>query len=272
MVIEPYPVLLTCTHPEYHTDRSFDALAAYSRRGGKLMYLGGNGFDWRIATHRSAPGILDIRRGEIGMRAGQRSPASSSRLSTAPTRTVAPCRKAAEPDQRHRFQLPGKVRVRLLPPASGVEGSARQLDFDGVDDDVIGDFGLCGQGAAGYELDRADQDWARRRTRSSWRARRTCPGSYVVVPEDLLDARLHLERRAGQGPHARRYDLPRAGRRRRRVRRRVDHLSAAASPTTATTTTCRGSSSNVLRRFRERPGPDDGRNGRQPDRAGRERA
>ena len=29
---------------------------------------------------------------------------------------------------------------------------------------------------------------------------------------------------------------------------------------------------NVLRRFRDGPGPDDGRIGRQPDRAGRERA
>ena len=30
-LIEPYKVVLTGTHPEYHTDRSFDALAAYSR-------------------------------------------------------------------------------------------------------------------------------------------------------------------------------------------------------------------------------------------------
>ena len=43
-----------------------------------------------------------------------------------------------------------------LPPASGVEDPRASWIFDGVDDDVIGDFGLCGQGAAGYELDRAD--------------------------------------------------------------------------------------------------------------------
>ena len=54
-------------------------------------------------------------------------------------------------------------------------------------DDVFGDYGLSGGGAAGFELDRADPTagHAARRDHAG-RARRTMPGSYVVVPEELL--------------------------------------------------------------------------------------
>ncbi len=41
----------TATHPEYHTAETLDALRDYRDAGGNLMYLGGNGFYWRIAFH-----------------------------------------------------------------------------------------------------------------------------------------------------------------------------------------------------------------------------
>ena len=40
-LVSPYRVIMTPTHPEYQSTRTLDALTAYTRRGGRLMYLGG---------------------------------------------------------------------------------------------------------------------------------------------------------------------------------------------------------------------------------------
>jgi N,N-dimethylformamidase len=50
-LLEPYRVILTGTHPEYWSTEMWDAMDAYKKRGGRLMYLGGNGFYWRVAYH-----------------------------------------------------------------------------------------------------------------------------------------------------------------------------------------------------------------------------
>jgi hypothetical protein len=41
----------------------------YRDGGGHLLYLGGNGFYWRIALHSDAEDILESRRAEDGIRA-----------------------------------------------------------------------------------------------------------------------------------------------------------------------------------------------------------
>ncbi|PON13101.1 hypothetical protein C2W62_36120 [Candidatus Entotheonella serta] len=50
-LLAPYKVVMTASHPEYHTKETLDAITAYTERGGRLMYLGGNGFYWRVAVH-----------------------------------------------------------------------------------------------------------------------------------------------------------------------------------------------------------------------------
>ena len=50
--LTPYRVIVTGTHPEYWSTRMLDALEEWLRRGGRLMYLGGNGFYWRVALGR----------------------------------------------------------------------------------------------------------------------------------------------------------------------------------------------------------------------------
>ncbi len=155
--IAPYQVLLTTTHPEYQTKENLDALENYLANGGRLMYLGGNGFYWRIAAHRDLEGVYEIRRAEGGIRAW-----------------------AAEPGEYyHSFDgsYGGLWRNNDRPPQKlvGVGFSAqgfmessfyrRQIDpkesqvswiFEGVGDQILGNFGLIGGGAAGYELDRVD--------------------------------------------------------------------------------------------------------------------
>jgi N,N-dimethylformamidase len=152
--LKPYDVVLTGSHPEYHTRRMIEALIAYREAGGYLMYLGANGFYWKIARPASAPHMLEIRRAEGGIRAW-----------------------ASEPGEYY-HQLDGGYggmwrRNGIAPQVTGGVGFAVQGAFEGVgyhrtpeshDPDVawllegvegetFGDFGLSGGGAAGFELD-----------------------------------------------------------------------------------------------------------------------
>jgi N,N-dimethylformamidase len=68
-LLRHYQVVLTGTHPEYYSAAMLQALHDYTARGGRLMYLGGNGFYWRIAYHPTLPGVIEVRRAEDGTRA-----------------------------------------------------------------------------------------------------------------------------------------------------------------------------------------------------------
>lgn len=45
-VFSPYNVVLTATHPEYYSAEMLDGMINYLEGGGRVMYMGGNGFYW----------------------------------------------------------------------------------------------------------------------------------------------------------------------------------------------------------------------------------
>lgn len=59
-----YRCVLAASHPEYHTDQSLDAVQGFLDHGGRLVYLGGNGFYWRVSTHADFPGVIELRQAE----------------------------------------------------------------------------------------------------------------------------------------------------------------------------------------------------------------
>ncbi len=157
-LIAGYDAVLTGTHPEYHTSETLDAIRGYRDGGGRLGYLGGNGFYWRIALQDEAPHAIEVRRAEGGIRTWEARPG----------------------EYWHAFDgcYGGLWRRNARPPqalvgvgfsAQGLfEGSAyRRTEashdpryawlFDGIEGEVLGDHGLSGGGAAGFELDRADE-------------------------------------------------------------------------------------------------------------------
>lgn len=185
-VLRPHRVLLTGSHPEYHTERMLDALTAYRDGGGRLCYLGGNGFYWRIARDPARPHLIEIRRAEGGIRAW-----------------------AAEPGEYY-HQLDGALgglwRRNRRPPQAlvGVGFSAQGL-FEGThyrrlpaSDDprhswmfegvppLFGDHGLSGGGAAGFELDRADPRLGTPPGTVILARSDHPPASFVTVLEELL--------------------------------------------------------------------------------------
>ncbi len=185
-ILEPYNVVLTTTHPEYQTRNTLDALKKYIGSGGNLMYLGGNGFYWKVAVNDEFPGVVEIRRAEGGIRVW-----------------------AAEPGEYYnsldgeyggmwlRNGRPPQELVGIGFTAQGLfqgtyyrrnKNLGKEYDwiFEGVEDEVLGDFGLCGGGAAGFELDRAEARLGTPENAAILASSETYPEHFVLVPEEKL--------------------------------------------------------------------------------------
>lgn len=200
-ILAPYHAVLTGSHPEYHTLGTVDALQTYTETGGKLIYLGGNGFYWRVARDKMLPHVLELRRAESGVR-----------------------NWAAEPGEYYHAldgQLGGLWRRNRRPPQMLVgvgfisQGSfestyyrrlpasrspANAWIFEGVEDDVVGDYGLSGGGAAGFELDCSDPALGTPENAVILAQSEDLPASFGIVPEELLSHRRTL---SGESPQTR---------------------------------------------------------------------
>lgn len=186
-LLAPYKAVSTGSHPEYHTLETIEALRDYRDNGGKLAYLGGNGFYWRVALHKELEGLIEIRRAESGLRAWASEPGEYYNAFDGANGGT--WRRNAKPPQ----QLVG-VGYTVQGSFEGTyyrrQPDSRKSDlawvFEGVDDDIIGDFGFSGGGAAGYELDRTD---TRLGTPANVRVLATSenhPEHFVLPPEEWL--------------------------------------------------------------------------------------
>jgi N,N-dimethylformamidase len=152
-----YKVVVTGTHPEYWTTAMWEAMTQYLAQGGRLMYLGGNGFYWRTAIHPEKPWLVELRRVESGARYWESEPGEGYMSFTGEFSGL--WRRAAMPPQ-------GLVGLGTV--ATGFDYSSyyrrrpesrdprARFIFEGVEGELIGDFGSIGGGAAGSEIDRAD--------------------------------------------------------------------------------------------------------------------
>ena len=148
-LLSQYSAVMTSTHPEYMSVNQFDALAAYTAEGGRLMYVGGNGFFWSVAMIPGFPAALEGRsyhhiserylisgdRGGLMVETGRPSgPIIGVEISAMIWNGASPYRK--------------------LPAASDPRAS---WIFDGTTEgEVFGEYGIdkVKGGAAGFELDR----------------------------------------------------------------------------------------------------------------------
>lgn len=159
-LLAAYDVVITGSHPEYVSERMLDALENHLGCGGSLMYLGGNGFYWVTSQDRERPHLIEVRRGAVGTRPSEGAPGEGSHSTT------------GEPGGlwRQRGRWPNKL-TGIGMTAQGWDSKApgyrptaagRDERFDfvfaGIEDEVIGDFGLIMNGASGDELDRFDLD------------------------------------------------------------------------------------------------------------------
>ncbi len=154
--LKPYKCVMNGTHPEYYSEEMMDATEAYLRDGGRVMYIGGNGYYWVTGTPKDAPHCIEVRKLDSGSRAwqaeagegylactGQRSGLWRAR-GRAPQKIVGLGFTAEGMDQSQYFErMPDSFHKRV------------SWILDGIgDEEPIGDFGLAAGGAGGIELDR----------------------------------------------------------------------------------------------------------------------
>jgi N,N-dimethylformamidase len=186
-LLTPYAAVLTGTHPEYHTARTLDALKQYTGSGGRLIYLGGNGFYWRTGRNESMPHVIEIRRAEGGTRAWAAEPGEYYHASDGcygglwrrngrdPQALVGVGFSAQGP-----FEATHYVRTPL-----SYDPQFAWL-FEGIEGGVIGDYGLSAGGAAGYELDRADADLGTPKHAAILARSAELPTSFAATSEEIL--------------------------------------------------------------------------------------
>jgi N,N-dimethylformamidase len=158
-LLSPYRVVVTGTHPEYWTEQMLSAMDRYLEEGGRLMYMGGNGFYWVTSVDPSRPHIIEVRRWG-GTQSWTSDPGEYYHSTTGELGGL----------WRNRNRPPQKMLgVGFTAQGHGPNRAYRRLPdsfdpraafiFQGVGkDEVIGDFDCLdqGPGAAGYEFDRYD--------------------------------------------------------------------------------------------------------------------
>ena len=195
-VLEGYRTVSTTTHPEYHTAETLDAMRDYRDNGGNLLYLGGNGFYWRVALHAEAPGAIEIRRAESGIRAWASEPGEYYNAFDGAYGGL--WRRSGRPPQELvgvGFSAQGLFEGSHYRRNPDCDASVAEWVFAGIDGDVIGDYGLSGGGAAGFELDRADTRLGTPDEAVILASSEGHGESFILVPEEQLT---HLTNWAGE--------------------------------------------------------------------------
>ncbi len=155
--LAPYRVVVAAQHPEYHSERMMRAFEDFLGQGGRLIYLGGNGFYWRAEPSQDQPDTLEVRRAEGGIRTWETMPGESYH--------------AFGGGYGGLWRRIGRSSHKLVGISFSTQG--RHLGFpyrfvDGINDPrvafmtagldtssgtIFGDAGYMGGGAAGHELD-----------------------------------------------------------------------------------------------------------------------
>lgn len=153
-LLNPYNVVLTGSHPEYYSGSMLDAIEDYQQLGGRLMYMGANGFYWIIQFNPENPNMIEVRK-QFGSNAWKAQPGelhlsfSGEQGGLWRNRGRAPQKIAGTGFIAEGFDVSSYYRRNpdsFDPRVSWI--------FEGIgDDELIGNFGLVGGGAAGLELD-----------------------------------------------------------------------------------------------------------------------
>lgn len=152
-----YRVVVTGTHPEYYSVEMLNALRHFINRGGRLMYLGGNGFYWRVAFRDDKPGVIELRRSQTNAMRWNPGPGQYFHSFTGDHGGL--WRDLGRPPQALvgvGFISQGFDSSSFYRRAAAADDPRASFIFEGVDGEILGDFGLMRGGAAGVEIDRFD--------------------------------------------------------------------------------------------------------------------
>jgi N,N-dimethylformamidase len=158
-LLSSYRVVMTGSHPEYFSGQMRDSVQGYLQEGGRLMYLGGNGFYWITSVAPDNPHVIEVRRWG-GTQGYEAAPGEWYHSTTGELGGL--WRFRGRPPQKLvgiGFTGQGFDKYSVYKRESGSSDPAAAFIFEGVDSALIGDFPSSagmGRGAAGDELDRLD--------------------------------------------------------------------------------------------------------------------
>lgn len=190
-LLRQYRMVITGTHPEYYSLQMLDAVQGFVNRGGRLMYLGGNGFYWRISFSDEHPGVVECRRSETGVRPWE--PGLGQYYHAFTGEYGGLWRRNGRPSGELTGLVMSSQGFDVSEPYVLCRGAGdARVDFmwqgvDRTEGRQFGDFGLCGGGAAGLEIDRADPTLGTPEHVLVLGSSQRHTDTYLMTPEDLLD-------------------------------------------------------------------------------------
>ena len=153
-----FRAVITGSHPEYWSPQMLQGLDDYLQTGGRLAYLGGNGFYWVTICPPDRTDVIEVRRGFVGTRSWESAPGEEHHAFTG--------------ERGGLWRLRGWPPQRLAGVGMTAQGFDRSLPYRWsitADNDIagfiaagidtsrpLGDAGSVLGGAAGFEIDRLD--------------------------------------------------------------------------------------------------------------------
>ncbi|MEM7687566.1 MAG: N,N-dimethylformamidase beta subunit family domain-containing protein [Pseudomonadota bacterium] len=154
-LLKNYTVVISGHHPEYYSGEMLDAVESFTDQGGRFMYLGGNGLYWNTAFHREISGLIEVRK----IVSHEQEPywIQQERINEFSGKTGSLWSLSHRPPEG--IVGVGFQDVTLSSLSKPYRRQPGSMDpraafiFEGIGDELLGDFGYSGGGAAGMEVD-----------------------------------------------------------------------------------------------------------------------
>jgi N,N-dimethylformamidase len=187
--IAPYNCVITGTHPEYVSERMLDAQEDFVAEGGRLIYMGGNGYYWVVGFADDNPACMEVRKLDSGMRAWAAKPGEHY-LQTTGEKSGLWRNRGRAPQKLTGVGFIGEGFETASPYRKMPDAWHRTVSWitDGVEGEIIGDQGLAYGAAGGIELDRYDLSLGTPPHTKIVAATGGHSDNYVLVTEELLYA------------------------------------------------------------------------------------
>lgn len=193
-LLENYTVVVSGNHPEYVSPEIWTALADYQNQGGRFMYMGGNGYYWVTSCHREVPDVIEVRKVEQGnesfFHAHQEFDGHRSGYWWDAGREP---RELVGVRYSKPMAMEGGGHYRKLPAANDPRAA---FIFEGIEGDIIGDFGKYAGGAAAEEVDSASYKRGTPRHALIVATSENIKWPYDASGEGLVDLRYRLNVRS----------------------------------------------------------------------------
>ncbi len=187
--LKPYRCVMTGTHPEYVSEPMLDAQEDFVRGGGRLIYMGGNGYYWCVGFDPDDPACMEVRKLDSGMRAWAGKPGEDY-LQTTGEKSGLWRNRGRAPQKLTGVGFIAEGFETAMPYRKMPDAYHRTVSWitEGIEDEIIGDAGLAYGAAAGIELDRYDLSLGTPPHTKIIASSGGHSDNYVLVTEELLYA------------------------------------------------------------------------------------